>query len=131
MQRLCFSMFFGDFWHQGLEIIRCLGEQYFSPPSVVNIPLFLRLIALKGLLRSQRTIENWSFLFWLGDKPMKCFMIETSVGFYQRDFLVKAMYFIKGIVFLMNKQRGEMVVNGDRKVRCLRGIHFLVQFESS
>ena len=62
---------------------------------------------------------------------MKCFIIETSVGFYQRNFLVKAMYFIKGIVFLMNKQRGEMVVNGDRKVRCLRGIHFLVQFESS
>ena len=57
---------------------------------------------------------------------MKCFMIETSVGFYQRNFLVKAMYFIKGIVFLMNKQRGEMVVNGDRKVRCLRGFIFLI-----
>ena len=61
---------------------------------------------------------------------MKFFIIETSVGFYQRNFLVKATYFNKGMVFLMNKQRDEMVVNGNRKVRCLRGIHLPDQFES-
>ena len=67
-------------------------KRHFSPPSGQILPLFLRL---KGLLETQEPMKFSPFNVLknlLGDKPMKCLVIEPSLEFYWHDFLVKAPY---------------------------------------